>query len=57
MDLVELANVIGGFGIRVLVSNGSLMDVTLNVKSKISIQEINDTFEKVSKNELKNILF
>jgi len=57
MDLVELADVIGGCGIRVPVPNGSLTSITLNVKRKTSIQEINDTFEKVSHNELKNILF
>jgi len=53
----DLANVIGGCGIRVPVPNGSLTDITLNVKRKTSIQEINDTFEKASQNELKNILF
>ena len=53
----ELANVIGGCGIRVPVPNGSLTDITFNVKRETSIQEINDTFEKVAQNELKNILF
>lgn len=53
----ELADVIGGCGIRVPVPNGSLTDITFNVKRNTTIQEINDTFEKVSKNELKNILF
>ncbi|MFS4457281.1 type I glyceraldehyde-3-phosphate dehydrogenase [Maribacter sp. 2304DJ31-5] len=53
----ELANVIGGCGIRVPVPNGSLTDITFNVKKNTSIQEINDTFEKVSQKELKNILF
>ena len=53
----ELTNVIGGCGIRVPVPNGSLTDITCNVKRKTSIQEINDTFERISKNELKNILF
>lgn len=53
----DLADVIGGCGIRVPVPNGSLTDITLNVKKKSSIQEINDTFEQVAKNELKNILF
>ena len=57
LDLVELADIIGGCGIRVPVTNGSLTDITLNLKRKTSIQEINDTFEKVSQNELKNILF
>ncbi len=53
----ELAHAIGGCGIRVPVPNGSLTDITLNVKQDTSIQEINDTFEKVAENELKNVLF
>jgi len=53
----DLADVIGGCGIRVPVPNGSLTDITFNVKRNITIKEINDTFEKASKNELKDILF
>jgi glyceraldehyde 3-phosphate dehydrogenase len=53
----NLAHAIGGCGIRVPVPNGSLTDITLNVRKDTSIQEINDTFEHVSKNELKNVLF
>jgi len=53
----ELSDVIGGCGIRVPVPNGSLTDITFNVKKPTSIQEINDTFERISKNELKSILF
>jgi len=53
----ELSDVIGGCGIRVPVPNGSLTDITFNVKKPTTIQEINDTFERISKNELKNILF
>jgi glyceraldehyde 3-phosphate dehydrogenase len=54
----ELSDVIGGCGIRVPVPNGSLTDITFNVKKPTSIQEINDTFERISKKkELKNILF
>ncbi|VAW12363.1 NAD-dependent glyceraldehyde-3-phosphate dehydrogenase [hydrothermal vent metagenome] len=52
-----LDNAIGGCGIRVPVPNGSLTDITFNVKKPVSIQEINDTFENSSKNELKDILF
>ena len=52
----DLADAIGGCGIRVPVANGSLTDITFNVKKETSIQEINDTFERISKNELKNIL-
>ena len=53
----ELHDVIGGCGIRVPVPNGSLTDITFNVKKPTSIQEINETFERISKNELKNILY
>ncbi|NJB70726.1 glyceraldehyde 3-phosphate dehydrogenase [Saonia flava] len=53
----ELSNVIGGCGIRVPVPNGSLTDITLNVRKNTTIQEINDTFERISQNELKNVLF
>jgi len=52
----ELSEVIGGCGIRVPVPNGSLTDITFNVRRNTTIKEINDTFEKVSKNQLKNIL-
>lgn len=53
----ELSDVIGGCGIRVPVPNGSLTDITFNVKKPTSIQEINDTFKNISENELKSILF
>jgi glyceraldehyde 3-phosphate dehydrogenase len=53
----DLEDVIGGCGIRVPVPNGSLTDITFNVKRNTTIKEINDTFEKASKNELRNILF
>ena len=52
----DLAEVIGGCGIRVPVPNGSLTDITFNVKNPTSIKEINDTFERAASNELKNIL-
>lgn len=53
----ELAEVIGGCGIRVPVPNGSLTDITFNVKRPTSIKEINDTFKRISDNEMKNVLF
>ncbi len=53
----DLSDVIGGCGIRVPVANGSLTDITFNVKKPTTIQEINDTFERISKNELQGILF
>jgi len=52
----ELSNVIGGCGIRVPVPNGSLTDITFNVKRETTIEEINATFKKYSENGLKNIL-
>jgi len=52
----DLANVIGGCGIRVPVPNGSLTDITFNVKKETSINEINATFKEKSDNELKAIL-
>lgn len=53
----ELSDVIGGCGIRVPVPNGSLTDITFNVKKETSIEEINATFKRYAENELKNILF
>ncbi|WP_420321837.1 type I glyceraldehyde-3-phosphate dehydrogenase [Flagellimonas sp.] len=53
----ELADVIGGCGIRVPVPNGSLTDITFNVKRETSIAEINHTFEHYANNQLKNVLF
>ncbi|PXY44153.1 type I glyceraldehyde-3-phosphate dehydrogenase [Flavobacterium hydrophilum] len=47
---------IGGCGIRVPVPDGSLTDITFNVKRAVTIEEINDAFENASKTYLKNIL-
>jgi glyceraldehyde 3-phosphate dehydrogenase len=52
----DLASVIGGCGIRVPVPNGSLTDITFNVKKPTTIKEINDTFKAASKGGLKDIL-
>lgn len=53
----ELNNAMGGCGIRVPVPNGSLTDLTINVKGSVpSVEEINATFKKAAQNELKNIL-
>jgi len=52
----DLSNVIGGCGIRVPVPNGSLTDMTLNVKTSTSIEKVNELFKKASENELKGIL-
>ena len=53
----ELDGLIGGCGIRVPVANGSLTDITFNVKKETSIEEINKAFKEVSENSLKNILY
>jgi glyceraldehyde 3-phosphate dehydrogenase len=52
----ELTGKIGGCGIRVPVPNGSLTDITFNVKRPVTINEINTAFETASKTNLKNIL-
>lgn len=52
----ELSNVIGGCGIRVPVANGSLTDITFNVKRHVTIEEINAAFQSASKNQYKGIL-
>jgi len=52
----NLANVIGGCGIRVPVANGSLTDITFNVKNPKSIEFINHEFKVASEGELKGIL-
>jgi glyceraldehyde 3-phosphate dehydrogenase len=52
----ELDGKIGGCGIRVPVPDGSLTDITFNVKRKVTIEEINLAFKNASENELKNIL-
>ena len=52
----ELSDVIGGCGIRVPVINGSLTDITFNVKNTVSIETINNAFKVASENQYKGIL-
>lgn len=52
----SLENKIGGCGIRVPVSNGSLTDMTCHVRRKVSIEQINSAFKIASENQLKGIL-
>jgi len=52
----DLADTIGGCGIRVPIPNGSLTDITFNVKNNTSIEEVNNAFKTASKGALKNIL-
>ena len=46
----------GGCGIRVPVPDGSLTDITFNVKKNVTIEEINNAFKQASKTSLKGIL-
>ncbi|UZO80581.1 type I glyceraldehyde-3-phosphate dehydrogenase [Aquimarina sp. ERC-38] len=52
----EFKEVIGGCGIRVPVPNGSLTDITFNVKNPATIETINNAFLQASQHQLKNIL-
>jgi glyceraldehyde 3-phosphate dehydrogenase len=52
----ELANCIGGCGIRVPVINGSLTDITFNVKKETSVEAINNAFKKASVTTFKGVL-
>jgi len=52
----KLSNTIGGCGIRVPVPDGSLTDLTFNVKKETSIEAINNAFKKAAQNNLKGIL-
>jgi glyceraldehyde 3-phosphate dehydrogenase len=52
----ELEGKIGGCGIRVPVPDGSLTDITFNVKKEVSIKEINQAFKEASNTNLKGIL-
>ena len=52
----ELNDVIGGCGIRVPVPNGSLTDITFNVKKTVSIKIVNEAFKKASAGKYKQVL-
>lgn len=52
----DLSDVIGGCGIRVPVANGSLSDITINVKKPTSIENVNEIFKNAASNQLKGIL-
>ncbi len=52
----EMEGKIGGCGIRVPVPDGSLTDITFNVKRAVTIDEINAAFQKASQTNLKGIL-
>jgi glyceraldehyde 3-phosphate dehydrogenase len=52
----DLANVIGGCGIRVPVANGSLTDITINVEKPTSINQVNSIFKNAADTTMKSIL-
>lgn len=52
----DLAEVIGGCGIRVPVPNGSLTDMTVNVKKPITIEEVNAAFKEAATGKMNGIL-
>jgi glyceraldehyde 3-phosphate dehydrogenase len=52
----DLSTVIGGCGIRVPVANGSLTDITLNVRNEVTIEGVNSAFKRASEGQLKGIL-
>jgi glyceraldehyde 3-phosphate dehydrogenase len=52
----KLSNAIGGCGIRVPVPDGSLTDITFNVKREVNIDTINTAFKNAASTNLKGIL-
>ena len=52
----DLDGKLGGCGIRVPVPDGSLTDITINVKKSVTIDEINSAFKKASQTSLHGIL-
>ncbi|MGA9590593.1 MAG: type I glyceraldehyde-3-phosphate dehydrogenase, partial [Salegentibacter sp.] len=52
----DISDTIGGCGIRVPVANGSLTDMTLNIKNPATIEEINALFKEASEGAMKGIL-
>jgi glyceraldehyde 3-phosphate dehydrogenase len=52
----KLQGKIGGCGIRVPVPDGSLTDITFNVKRAVTINEINAAFKNAAQTNLKGIL-
>lgn len=52
----HLSAAIGGCGIRVPVANGSLTDMTINVKKETTVAFLNEAIKQASENEYKNIV-
>ncbi len=54
--LPELEGKLDGMAVRVPVSDGSLVDLTVSLKKKTSVEEINATMKKAAQGRLKGIL-
>jgi len=52
----EVKGKLSGMALRVPVACGSITDLTVKVKKKTSVEEVNKEFEKASKNKMKGIL-
>ena len=53
----HLDGIIGGCGMRVPVSNGSLTDITFVISEQTSIEEVNQLFKDSSNGSLKDVMF
>lgn len=53
----HLDGIIGGCGMRVPVSNGSLTDITFVISEQTSIKEVNQLFKDSSNGSLKDVMF
>lgn len=52
----ELADKLGGCGVRVPVPNGSFTDITMVVKNPPTIEQVNNAMQKAAQHQLKGIL-
>lgn len=52
----ELNGALNGFAIRVPVTDGSLCDVTVTLKKKVTVEEINAAMKEAAEGELKGVL-
>lgn len=52
----DLKGKLGGSAMRIPVANGSITELTVNLKNEASVQEINQAFKKAAGSDLKNIL-
>ncbi len=52
----ELKGKLGGHAMRVPVADGSITELTVQLKNEVSVQEINQAFKEAAEGELKGIL-